>query len=716
MRLLRPSTELTRFARSRMSRAALVVAALIPLLYGALYLWAFWNPTGHIDRLDVALVNLDSGARDSDGKKVDAGKTIAEELVSDGKVGWVPTTATAAGAGLASGRYYAVLTIPEDFSAAVVTAGTDRPVKAPLQVRYDDANGVTARTIVASVIREVDRAVSESISQDMVSHLLIGVGDLRDGLAKASDGASELADGAETAHDGSDKLADGSSTLASGLMTATGGAEKLASGGRQLASGAASLAEGLPAAQEGAAALATGAKDLASGSDLLATQLGQAAEKTATLPADAQKLAAGAAKVAAGSKELSESLSSSTGATASATRKVRAALAAELPADSPALAAFDTYTEQLAGSLGAVSGSVDTLAAGAAKVSEGAASLNSSAPALASGLASAADGAVKVSDGASDLSDGASTLAAKLGAAVTGAKSLASGSSTLAGRTGELAGGLTRLSTGAGELRDGVVSLDDGLSELASGSGTLAGKLSEAVADVPDFSQGEREANAEVMSSPVSLDASYVHEAAGVGEGMAPYFLGLSLYVGGLMMWMLLRPVSQRLLASPVPASRVVAQNLTPAILLGSVQAMLLVGTLLFGLGLHVNHVAAFVGLLLLVSAVFVSLQQALNIWFGTTVGRLLTLVLLMLQLTSAGGTYPTVTSDPFFQALHQVLPMTQVVTGLRQAITGDLGPSFWAAVASLAAVLVGSVLASAWGAARARTWTVARLHPAVSL
>lgn len=37
-------SEIKRFGRSRMTRAAIVVLMLLPLVYGALYLWAFWDP------------------------------------------------------------------------------------------------------------------------------------------------------------------------------------------------------------------------------------------------------------------------------------------------------------------------------------------------------------------------------------------------------------------------------------------------------------------------------------------------------------------------------------------------------------------------------------------------------------------------------------------------------------------------------------------------
>ena len=220
MRLFRPGTELKRFARNPMSRAALAVAACIPLLYGALYLWAFWNPTGHLDRLPVAIVQADAGATDSAGKPITAGQSVADTLVSDGTLDWVVADAASATQGLAAGRYLAVLTIPTDFSAAVATAGTEQPVQAQLRVTYDDANGVTSRTIVASVMREVRTSVSESVGETMVSSLLVGVEDLRGGLVKAADGATQVATGADSAATGSAKLADGTNQVATGAEAA----------------------------------------------------------------------------------------------------------------------------------------------------------------------------------------------------------------------------------------------------------------------------------------------------------------------------------------------------------------------------------------------------------------------------------------------------------------------------------------------------------------
>ena len=77
---------------------------------------------------------------------------------------------------------------------------------------------------------------------------------------------------------------------------------------------------------------------------------------------------------------------------------------------------------------------------------------------------------------------------------------------------------------------------------------------------------------------------------------------------------------------------------------------------------------------------------------------------------------YPVAASPSFFRALHMVLPLTQVVNGLRESITGGLGHNFWVAVAYFAGLIVASLAASSWGAMRNRVFTMSRLHPAVSL
>lgn len=865
MRVFRSNTELRRFLRNRMTRAALVVAACIPLLYGALYLWAFWNPTGNLDKVPAAIVNLDAGAKTSNGTQVDAGQQIADELTSDPKLAWKETSAADASQGLEAGTYYTVLTIPKDFSAAIATAGTSKPVQAPLQVTYNDANGYTARTILNSVLSQVRTAVSNSLGEKMVSQLLLGYGDIHAGVLKASDGSATLATNADKAADGAKQLADGSAQLAdgadklasgisdaatgahsaatgaqqlaSGAQTASSGAAKLKTGSAQVATGVEQLAAGMPAAVQGAQQLSTGAAQVAQGNQQLASQLPAAQLGAAKLATGSSQVAAGAEQLNAGVTQLTsgvtaavsgvEQLSSASGqlsagaqslsgklqqaqtgaASASKGSQQTAAGAAQTAQGAEALAAAlqqaaaqNPQLAPLAAKAEALAGGAAQVSAGSAQVAQGNASLASGLEAAVTGSAQLASGATQVSSGASTLAskmsgagagaeqltaganqvavganqvaagnkelstklgsavtgaqqlsagstkvaDGASTLASKLGAASTGATKLSGGANQVAAGNAELAANLPKLATGASDLSTGLGALasgldtaktgsatlatsthklntgasdlSDGMGKLASGSHDLANGLATAVKDIPTYSDSEASANATVMASPVSLEANYTHQAAGNGEGFAPYFIGLSLWVGAMILWMLLRPISQRSLAAPVSATRVVLSNLLPGAFMGVLQVGLLLLVLKTALGLHTNHLLAVIGFGLLVSIAFIAFQQMINIWFGTSVGRLVVLVLLMLQLTSSGGTYPSATTPGFFQALHKVMPMTQVVNGFRESITGDLSSVFASAVTYLLGMLLVAVVGSAIGAARGRVWTMNRLHPAVSL
>ena len=114
-----PWFELARFRRSRLTRAAVIAVMMVPLFYGALYVWANINPTGHLDHVRAAVVNEDKVVEITgrDGKKqpVAVGRQLAGNLVSNDdkdNYDWVLTDAKDARRGLANGHYKAVLTIP----------------------------------------------------------------------------------------------------------------------------------------------------------------------------------------------------------------------------------------------------------------------------------------------------------------------------------------------------------------------------------------------------------------------------------------------------------------------------------------------------------------------------------------------------------------------------------------------------------------------------
>ena len=118
--------ELKRFGRGKLPRAALVAVLLLPLLYGALYLWSFWDPYGQLDKIPVALVNDDKGATAS-GKKIAAGDEITKGLRASKVFEWHEVSEAEARKGVEDGTYYLSLTMPEDFSARIASSSGDSP-------------------------------------------------------------------------------------------------------------------------------------------------------------------------------------------------------------------------------------------------------------------------------------------------------------------------------------------------------------------------------------------------------------------------------------------------------------------------------------------------------------------------------------------------------------------------------------------------------------
>ncbi|MBU4337101.1 MAG: YhgE/Pip family protein, partial [Actinobacteria bacterium] len=544
-------TELRRFRRGILPKAAIAAIILIPLLYGALYLWAFWDPTGRLDRLPVALVNSDVGAT-NDGVALDAGDDVVAQLVESGDLDWVEVDADDALAGVKAGDYYFAVTIPASFSADVVSAGGDDPTSARIEVTYNDANSFLASTLGRSAMTQVRDAVALSIGQQEVDKVLVGLGSARDGFAQASDGAitlaaasGQLTSGAQQVADGATTAATGAASLASGAATAAAGASSLADGAASLDSGAATLAAGAGSAATGAAALSTGASQLSTGATSAATS-------AASLSTAATAIAAG---VDATSTSVTE-LSSELGAFATdlpgliGYLKTRAAAgdtdaAAQLTTlvkDVSALPTTDETTAMLA-DLQKLDTGAGQLAAGASALSTGLTTLSGKTSELATGASSLATGTSQVSTGATTLASGADSVS-------TGAAALAAGTATLSAGASDLSTGVQSLSSGAAQIADGT-------DQVTAGAQTLGTSLADGVTEIPDDSSATRTQRAATISDPVTLTSTDLAQSQGFGEGFAPFFLSLALFVGSLITWLLLRPVPSRALAGPASNLRV---------------------------------------------------------------------------------------------------------------------------------------------------------------
>ena len=442
--------------------------------------------------------------------------------------------------------------------------------------------------------------------------------------------------------------------------------------------GATRLADASAQAGAGAHELAGAAERAHAGSSELASGLGVLRDGTAQLPAQTEQLAAGAAQVAADNAQVAALGRDVAGASRQALDRLAAdrdAILADLAAAGvdPAvvaavgdrLSAAGTVLGEANGRVQETSAQLDALAAGAQQVADGSRALANASPQLAAGVASAADGA-------------------------------------------------SELDAGLGELAAGAGSLDAGLGSLADGAGELRDGLAAGVERLPDSSDELRARQAANIADPVDVRAAKVTSAGTYGAGLAPFFVSLAAWIGIYALFLILKPVSRRAVTAIQAPVRVAVAGWAIPALLGAVQMLALFGIVAGSLGFAVSHPLAAYGLMALASATFAAIILALNVWLGS-VGQFLGLVLMVIQLVTAGGTFPWQTLPAPLAALHHALPMSFAVDGLRQLMYGgDLGHAGADAV-RLGLFLVAALLVAALGVARmTRSLTLRDLQPSL--
>ncbi|WP_338695691.1 YhgE/Pip domain-containing protein [Streptomyces sp. Q6] len=685
--------ELRRFGRGKLPRAALVALLLLPLLYGALYLWSFWDPYGRLDKIPVALVNDDKGASAA-GKRITAGDDITRGLYDSDTFQWHEVSAAQADKGVENGTYYLSLTMPKDFSERIASSSGDSPETGALQVRTNDANNYIVGQISRTVFSEVRSAASTNASRSFLDKIFISFSDIHDATKKAAKGADDLKGGIGKAKKGSKDLADGL---------------------KDAKKGSGDLARGLKKLDKGSGDLETGSRQVADGTQVLADKVNGAADQV--LPflkgnkkqiGDTARLVADSAKGIRHNLDDLVKIAPTARAGAHAGSDILAGIyekrCEKALLDDPACpdlkkartAAEDvaTVSDDLNTLIQDENGDLDLMDGHLATLQKQSEALAKRAPTLDKDVEDAVAQINKLNKGAGQVAAGAKTLHTGLGTAKTG--------------SGALDSGVGRLKTGAKDLNGGMF-------KLADGSGKLAGGLHDGVGRIPDYDKKDRDQRTEVMADPVRLASQSLHDAPNYGTGFAPYFIPLSLWVGAMVAYMLIQPLNRRALAVGASSWRVALAGWLPVAALGLLQVAALMSVLHWALGLQMLHAAGTVGFLCLVTACFAAIVQWLNARFGAA-GRILVLAFLMLQLTSAGGTYPVQTSPGFFNAIHPFLPMSYVVEALRHLISGGgLGP-VWQACAVLAAFTAGALALTALTARRKQVWTLDRLHPELSL
>ncbi|HDR7411115.1 YhgE/Pip family protein [Bacillus toyonensis] len=604
-------------------RIALIFLLIVPLIYSGFFLAGYWDPYGRLDKLPVAVVNLDKGAA-MDEKTIHAGDDFVKNLKENKELAFHFVSEKNADEGLKEDKYYMVVTIPEDFSKKVSTLMDEKPEPAQLHYKVNPGKNFVAAQIGTTAVENMKTKISNSITKSYTEGVFSKFQDLAQGLSDASNGAEKLHEGTTDAKNGANRLADGIDRLSDGTSKLKEGSDKLASSQSALTGGANELSQG--------------ATSLHSGLELLAQGEG-------TLQSGVSELSVGTNEWVNGSEKLAEGQVKADDAASSVKKQLEEYMKSHPEAQQdPAFQKIVATSNGLAKATNTLNNGQQQLTQGAKKLADGQRKVEEGMNTFGVKLNEATAGTKKIADGAANLADGFT----KWG----------NGFTSLQEGVNQLASGGTELNNGAGKLVNGLVKLDDGAKELAM----KLGEGAEKIADVRND-----DARNTMFSEPVQLVKSTVSDVPNYGSGIAPYFLSLAFYVGGIMASNIL-PLGRRQ-NMKVSGTVHFINKLGLVYLIGLIQALLVDVVVLGAMKLEV---ASVVLSSIVISFTFMTFILMLVTVFGL-VGKFAAVTLLVLQLATSGGTFPGELNVAVLSKIGQFLPMSHSLRGLQDVISlGD--------------------------------------------
>ncbi len=711
------SFEVRRF-KGPLPIVGLLFLLLVPTLYGALYLWSNWDPYGKTDQVPVAVVNLDDPV-EVDGQQVAAGNRLVTELQKDEIFDWQFVSEDEATDGLAAGTYEMVVTIPPEFSADLASGAGQNPTRAIVVLKRDDANGIGIALLTASAQSQLQAAIDRSAIGAYFDSVFANLDTIRTDIGTAATAAGQLAAGASTALSEATNLSTGiaaakkgSAQVVAGLADDKAQSAQLVTGASDAKAGSASLLTALTALDTGATELGPQAQQVADGNQQLASTVAPVLNAVSSaLPA----LGQAGANIVSATDDVASFSSVLSQQSADATTALNQLKASNPGADYTAITA----------ALTAIDGSASGLAQASAQASQVALDVNDAAQSVSSAgggdlsgagaeLTGLATQSAQVATGVQSLSSGITTASSGAATLDSGVSQLSTGSTALDSAIGQQQLVAQKLDDGLGVQQKGAATLVDQLTEQDTRTKALSTQLAKAAKRVPTLDPAERADAAQVLSSPADVQEVVDNPATYYGRGLAPFLFGLAIWAFGITAFTLLRPVSARALAGRARSSRIAVAGWLPVLGIGAIGSLLLFGIVWLGLGLDPVNAWGSLGVVVLAAACFTAIAHLLRTWLGS-VGSAILLILLFVQLTSAGGLYPVEVLPAPFRAVHDFIPLTYLVDALRITFTGGPTDRLWRDVAVLGVLTLIAVGLVVYVVHRKRRFTQRDLHPALA-
>lgn len=255
------------------------------------------------------------------------------------------------------------------------------------------------------------------------------------------------------------------------------------------------------------------------------------------------------------------------------------------------------------------------------------------------------------------------------------------------------------------ELKSLIDKLDDGVNTLVANKANINHKINKAVATLDmvnskwptiksaipiaaaklnsineedidkliAFSDTDQDDIKNYFESPVELDEESMYPVNNYGSSLAPFYIALSLWIGCLIAGAM---VTVRVKSNKYGARAAYLGRMNLFLIIGIFQSLLIALSSLF-LNVQNSSAALLTLTILIIGTCFMIILYSVVSIFGS-LGKVIAVVVLILQIASSGGIYPAELQSSFFQTIQPYLPMTYAIKVLREVVAGVLWNSYW--------------------------------------
>jgi putative membrane protein len=210
-----------------------------------------------------------------------------------------------------------------------------------------------------------------------------------------------------------------------------------------------------------------------------------------------------------------------------------------------------------------------------------------------------------------------------------------------------------------------------GSEELRDGAVVLSGSLKDGASSLADEVPSNSNSFASFVATPLSMNEEVFGSLEYFGLGFAPLFMVLALWVGTLMIFFLFDPYPEN--SEKYNRFQIILGRLPLFLLFGLLEALAIIAAVSIA-DVPMTNWFAFLFFFLLATVVFVLIMQMFNLLFGLP-GKVLIILLVIIQLAAASGTLPVLLSNEIVQALSPWLPFTYAIDGIRELMSGGNMP-----------------------------------------